>query len=236
MIISRGGISSPAANAVPTAVRQIKLSALSRDLGCIATGHLNRELRGPAEAALQVNVQGEAQGVKTRTEISARCRDPHGFPVFRHEQTILARIPRRDVRLRGIMAGCKVALCSLLRQPEFSLTVIAIFALAIAASTSVFGIFNGLFLSSLPYPAAQNLVYLTEVEPRLDTKQTSIAYVDFRAWQEGNASFESMSVFREDGGYLTGVGDPLPRHVCRRCLRPGQNVGNQAGAGAGFFA
>jgi len=51
---------------------------------------------------------------------------------------------------------------ALARRPGFSLGVIAMFAIGIAASTAIFSIFNGLFLCSLPFPAADRLVHLSE--------------------------------------------------------------------------
>src|SRR5260370_22709385 len=102
------------------------------------------------------------------------------------------------------------ALRALAHKPAFSLSVMWMFALGIAANVAVFSIFDGMYLDSLPYPDAQRLVYLSEAIPSRNIKQMGVAYLDLEAWGAGNGSFNSMSAFIEAGGYLTGAGDPLP--------------------------
>lgn len=51
---------------------------------------------------------------------------------------------------------------SLTRQPGYALLVIAVFALALDANTTVFSVFNGLFLRPLHYPDDERLVLDSE--------------------------------------------------------------------------
>src|SRR5882724_7436596 len=102
----------------------------------------------------------------------------------------------------------KAAIRALARKPGFSLAVIAMFALGIAANTAIFSIFDGLFLSSLPYPQPSQLLYLNEAAPRWNLKLTGINYADFVAWREQNRSFENIAVFNGCQQNLSGFGEP----------------------------
>src|SRR5258707_1233900 len=107
------------------------------------------------------------------------------------------------------MLEIKLALRALVRKPGFSLAVVAMFALGIAANTAIFSIFNGLFLSSPPFPEPRRLVYMDETAPRWNLKLVGIAYPDFHEWRAQNQSFESMSVFSGDSYNLSGFGDSI---------------------------
>src|SRR5580658_4704193 len=101
----------------------------------------------------------------------------------------------------------KPALRVLARRPGFSLAVVAIFALGIAANVAIFSVFNGLFLSALPYPEPQRLLYLNEAAPKWNLpKELGIAYPDFVQWRAQNRSFESIAAFSSASANLSGFG------------------------------
>ncbi len=77
------------------------------------------------------------------------------------------------------MSQLKAALRSLARKPGFSLAVIAMFALGIAANTAIFSIFDGLFLGSLPFHQPNQLLYLNEAAPKWNLTVVGISYPDF---------------------------------------------------------
>lgn len=105
------------------------------------------------------------------------------------------------------MLEIKLALRAIARKPGFSLAVIGMFAVGIAANTAIFSIFNGLFLGSLPFPEPQRLIYLDETAPRWNLKVVSIAYPDFCAWRAQNRSFEGMAAFTGGNFNLSGSGE-----------------------------
>jgi predicted permease len=102
----------------------------------------------------------------------------------------------------------RAAIRALARKPGFSLAVIAMFALGIAANTAIFSIFDGLFLSSLPYPQANRLLYLNEAAPKWNLKLTGVRYADFVAWRQQNQTFENMAVFQGGQQTLSGFSEP----------------------------
>ncbi len=105
------------------------------------------------------------------------------------------------------MSQLKAALRSLARKPGFSLAVVVMFALGIAANTAIFSIFDGLFLSSVPYPEPSRLLYLNEAAPKWNLTVVGISYADFVAWREQNQSFRGMAVFSTGVSTLSGLGD-----------------------------
>src|SRR6266446_9115979 len=105
------------------------------------------------------------------------------------------------------MTEIRLALRALARKPAFSLSVVAMFALGIAVNTAIFSIFNGLFLSSLPFPKPERLVYLDETAPRWNLDLVSISNADFYDWRAQNRSFEGMAVFNGPSFNLSGQGE-----------------------------
>jgi predicted permease len=86
----------------------------------------------------------------------------------------------------------------------------AIFALGIAANVAIFSVFNGLFLSALPYPEPNRLLYLNESAQKWNLpKDVGIAYPDFAAWREQNRTFESMGLWIYLEANLSGFGDTV---------------------------
>ena len=105
------------------------------------------------------------------------------------------------------MLAIKPAVRALARNPGFSLSVVAMFALGVAATTAIFSVFNGLFLGSLPFREPQRLLYLDETAPRWNLKLVSIAYPDFYAWRAQSRAFEGMAVFTGGDFNLSGFGE-----------------------------
>src|SRR5216683_229775 len=99
---------------------------------------------------------------------------------------------------------------NLARTPRFTLPVIAMFALGIAASTAVFSIFNGLFLSPMPFPDPHRLMYLNEAAPRFNRSDVTFPYADLEAWRSGSGAFENIAAFKDgDGANLSGFGEAI---------------------------
>ncbi len=104
----------------------------------------------------------------------------------------------------------KPALRVLARRPGFSLAVVAIFALGIAANVAIFSVFNGLFLSALPYPEPTRLLYLNESAPQWNfPKDVGIAYPDFVQWRAQNRGFASMAIWTSSSANLSGFGETV---------------------------
>jgi len=100
----------------------------------------------------------------------------------------------RDVKFAGRM---------LLKQPAFSLTVIGLLTLGIAGTTTIFSIFNGLYLRPLPFEQQERLVNMDEKAPEWNLERTGVAYPDFLVWRERNQAFEGMAVIQGGTVYIS---------------------------------
>jgi predicted permease len=115
----------------------------------------------------------------------------------------------------GFFQDAEYALRSLLARPLYALTSIAVLAIAIGANTTVFSVFNGLFLRPLPYPDGDRLVMVFDSYPRisLDNAGTSIpSYLDRR---EEAPSLESLAILTTSARTLAGEGAPQRATVAR---------------------
>ncbi|HEV8428854.1 MAG TPA: ABC transporter permease [Pyrinomonadaceae bacterium] len=89
---------------------------------------------------------------------------------------------------------------SLLKRPGFSALAIITLALGIGASTAIFSVVDGVLLRSLPYPNADQIVQLREINSR--GSQIPFAEPNFRDVQARNHSFQGIAQY---SGQLTTV-------------------------------
>ena len=97
----------------------------------------------------------------------------------------------------------RYAVRSLMRQRLATLLVLGMLTLGIAASVTVFGLINGLFLRPFPFPEPERLVYVNEKAPRW-TSSTS-----------GSTSRTSTT-----GGRSSGSSRALPATTARASTPP----------------
>ncbi|HYE73763.1 MAG TPA: ABC transporter permease, partial [Blastocatellia bacterium] len=96
----------------------------------------------------------------------------------------------------------------ILKRPGFSLIVIITLALGIGANTAIFSVVNAVLLSSLPYPAAKQLVVLTVKNDKLNLTQQPVSYPNVRDWQAQNQAFTHVAALRAESMSLTDATEP----------------------------
>jgi predicted permease len=89
----------------------------------------------------------------------------------------------------------RFAVRTLLKQPGFSLIVILMLAMGVAANTAIFTLFNGFFLKPLPFPEPERLVNFDERAPMWELEYTGANYTDFHYWREENTTFDGMALW-----------------------------------------
>ena len=89
----------------------------------------------------------------------------------------------------------RIACRGLARQPGFTLMIVGILAIGVAGMTTVFGLFNGLFLRPFPVPTEKRLTYLCETDRKTATQDLGVTYPRFRAWEQYNQTFEGMGFY-----------------------------------------
>src|SRR5690242_18078342 len=107
-----------------------------------------------------------------------------------------------------LIQDLRYSLRMLMKRPGF--TVIALFTLAlgIGANTAVFSVVNAVLLRPLPYPQAEQLVYVWEASRSDPSDQGSVSPHNFTDLRDRNQSFAAQFAFRYTSLALTGDGQP----------------------------
>ena len=104
-----------------------------------------------------------------------------------------------------LLYDLRVSARSLLRRRAFVATATLTLALGIGATTALFSLVNGVLLRSLPYPEAERIVALFELEPGdVESEGGQLAHPNFRDVQAEVAALESATMYREQNLTLTG--------------------------------
>jgi putative ABC transport system permease protein len=94
----------------------------------------------------------------------------------------------------------------LARSPGFFALAVSALALGIGANTAVFSVVRSVLLKPLPYPDAERLALIVDVQSDCDTCPASFPkYVD---WREQNRVFEVIGGAASTSAVLTGAGEP----------------------------
>jgi putative ABC transport system permease protein len=97
-----------------------------------------------------------------------------------------------------------------LRQHRgFSLLVIVTLALTIAIATSVFSLFDAVFLRPFPYSKPDELLRVRTYKQQLANLLSGASVYDFWDWQKTSQSFTSLAAYSSFHSNLAGSGEPL---------------------------
>jgi len=94
------------------------------------------------------------------------------------------------------------------RRPGFSSAVILTMAIGVGATSAVFAVVDSVVLRPLPYPKADRLYALFEVNSRSNVGRTRTTPLNFFDWRDQAASFDGMAAQIGTGFTLTGRGSP----------------------------
>src|ERR671916_1845776 len=85
----------------------------------------------------------------------------------------------------------RYALRSFLRSPGFSAVSVLTLALGIGATTAIFSVIYGVLLRPLPYPDADRIVRVWQIDK--DGNQMSVSDPNFADWQAETRSFAALA-------------------------------------------
>ena len=108
-----------------------------------------------------------------------------------------------DTLLKDIRYGIR----SLAKRPSFTAIAVLTLALGIGASTAIFSVVDGVLLRSLPYPGAEQIVQLREVNQR--GNRVAFAEPNFLDLRARSHSFESMAQYAGEVTTVTGAMEPV---------------------------
>jgi predicted permease len=128
----------------------------------------------------------------------------------------------RDVyRIRFVdatVANLKSAFRFIRKSPTFSITVILTLALAIGANSAVFSAIDAILLKPLPFPDADQLVRVDQLDPKNPRPFHLVAPIRLEDWNRLNSTFQALTgYYTEDVSESTG---PLPEKVTRAWVSP----------------
>ena len=102
----------------------------------------------------------------------------------------------------------RYAFRSLLSRPLFSLILIAILALGLGANIAMFSVVDSVLLEPLPYPDADQLVWMWGISP--EGRQNTLSALDYMDYREESSTFENLAAFSswQERYVVTGDADP----------------------------
>jgi putative ABC transport system permease protein len=102
--------------------------------------------------------------------------------------------------MTGWLQDLRFALRSFVHRPGFTLAAVAIMALGIGATTTIFSVVDTVLLRPLPYPEPERLVFF-ENRPH--------AFPYFAEWRENLTSVSEMGALTNFEGSVSGDGSPV---------------------------
>jgi putative ABC transport system permease protein len=108
----------------------------------------------------------------------------------------------------GWIQDIRYAARMMFRAPIFSVSVVLIVALAIAANTSIFSFVNAELLRPLPFRQPQRIVQIAEKNDKLNLQSFGSSVLNFLSWREQQHSFQEIAAVGFNTYTLTGSGDP----------------------------
>ncbi len=123
---------------------------------------------------------------------------------------------RRAFALVETMAqDIRYAVRTLRKSPGFTMTSVAVLALAIGANTAMFSVLNAVLLRPLPYRSPEQLAMLWTEIPSQSLREGRSAYLNVEQWRSQSESFADMAVFDPVSVTLTSAGEAEQISVAR---------------------
>ena len=116
---------------------------------------------------------------------------------------------RRTFALFETMAqDVRYAVRTLRKSPSFTITSIAVLALAIGVNTAMFSVLNAVLFRPLPYKSPEQLVMLWRHDPSKNLREGRTAYWNVEQWRSQSESFVDLAFF---DGVSASFGDAYDR-------------------------
>src|SRR5687768_9643264 len=108
--------------------------------------------------------------------------------------------------MNTLLTDVRYALRRLIHKPGFTIVVVLILALGIAANTAIFSVVNSVLLAPLPYDDSDKLVVVKETNPSKTVERNSVSPGNFLDLKQEQI-FESVAAFYETATTLQGPQD-----------------------------
>lgn len=158
---------------------------------------LDRELRSDLELETE---ELQELGLSTQ-EARYAARRAFGNPTYVKEEV---RDMWRCTALEQILQDTRYAVRTLRKSAGFTITAVAVLALAIGANTAMFSVLNTVLLRPLPYRSPEQLAMLWTEDPTQKLREGRSALWDVEQWRSQSQSFADMATFDSVSTILTG--------------------------------
>ena len=103
--------------------------------------------------------------------------------------------------MESVLRDLRFAFRGLLKRPAFTAIAIVTLGLGIGASTAIFSVVNSVMLRRLPYPNADRIVAIRELNP--EGKRVQTTGPNFLDWRAQNTVFEHLAAIKRTSLNLT---------------------------------
>jgi len=116
------------------------------------------------------------------------------------------------------ISNLKSAFRFIRKSPSFSLAVILTLALGIGANSAVFSAIDAILFKPLPFPNGDQLMRLTQTQPKVKSPNTFVAPVRLEEWNHMNSTFQAITgYYSEDDSETSGA---LPEKLTHALVAP----------------
>ena len=120
--------------------------------------------------------------------------------------------------VESLMTNLRSAFRFLRKSPSFSAAVILTLALGIGANTAVFSAIDAILLRPLPFPDGDQLMQLTQYNPRAKNSEPHVAPVRLEDWNRMNSTFQALTgYYTQDASETSGA---LPEKITEAFAAP----------------
>jgi len=121
---------------------------------------------------------------------------------------------------------------SLLRVPALTVVSVLTVALGVGAGTALFSVVKAVILNPLPYPDAEKLVWLSEMNKA--GRPMNVSLLNYLDWSSQNRTFSSMTAFAYES---VNANADIPQRITAAAVTPGffETLGVQPMLGRGFL-
>ena len=128
----------------------------------------------------------------------------------------------RDVHrvsvVETVVSNLKSAFRFIRKSPSFSFAVILTLALGIGANSAVFSAIDAVLLKPLPLPNGDQLMRVTQTQPKLKSPNIFVAPVRLEEWNSMNSTFQAITgYYSEDDSETSGA---LPEKLTHALVAP----------------
>ncbi|HEX4321948.1 MAG TPA: ABC transporter permease [Acidobacteriaceae bacterium] len=172
------------------------MSLFRRIANLFVRSNIDREIEAELRSHIEMRIADNiAAGMTPR----AARRD--ALVRFGNRAATREKVARADAALAidSLWFDLRYALRQLRRNPGFAASAIAVFALGICASVSIFAFVDAVLLRPLPYHDPAQLMGLFESNPL--GPRFHLSYLDYLDWKRMNHTFAALEIY--DGGDST---------------------------------